>query len=106
MKINEVKVSLQQKFQRFTKQSIDDAIQHSKKEIKRVLNNTTSETKDKIFCVATLGLFSFMVLDGMMGGKVSKSVRTGNDVEDILSGAVFNITYTENNTYNYYGEVK
>lgn len=106
MKFNEVKASLQQKFQRFTKQSIDDAIQHGKKEIKKVLNNTTSETKDRIFCVATLGLFSFMVLDGIMGGKVSKSVRTGGMLEDIPAGAILNITYTENNTYNYYGEVK
>lgn len=103
MKLADLKEKLQQKVSSFTQNSIDDAIQHGKKELKRVLDSTTTETKDKIFFVATIGIFTLAMLDGLRRKTRSfGSVQTGTIFDSLPSGTVFNITYTENNTYNYY----
>lgn len=102
---NELQATIQEKIRAFTNHSVDDAIQRAKNEAKKILNNTTCETKDRIFAVATIGVFSLIILEGLTGKKTSKLVRTDTMLDMIPAGSVFNITYTENkNTYNYYGK--
>lgn len=97
MKLADLKEKLQQKVSSFTQSSIDDAIQHGKKELKRVLDSTTTETKDKIFYAATIGIFALVMADGLRGKPDGlKSAQTGTIFDSLPSGTVFNITY------NYY----